>query len=66
MALGALRPLEDGRAAGRTIATKTPEMLAEVAVPAKELDGAVDATLTTGWSVAPDRGRSTSPGADRR
>jgi hypothetical protein len=34
-------------AAGRTIAKKTPEMLAEVAVAAKELDGAVDATLTT-------------------
>src|SRR5262245_32809281 len=43
-------------AAGRTIARKTPEMLAEVAVAAKELDGAVDATLTTGSSVAPDRG----------
>ncbi|AEA27243.1 Radical SAM domain protein [Pseudonocardia dioxanivorans CB1190] len=42
--------------AGRTIAKKTPEMLAEVAVAAKELDGAVDATLTTGSSVAPDRG----------
>ena len=33
---------------GRTIARKTPQMLAEVAVAAKELDGAVDATLTTG------------------
>ena len=43
-------------AAGRTIAKKTPAMLAEVAVAAKELDGAVDATLTTGSSVAPDRG----------
>ncbi|MEJ3655272.1 MSMEG_0568 family radical SAM protein [Actinomycetes bacterium KLBMP 9759] len=43
-------------AAGTTIARKTPEMLAEVAVAAKELDGAVDATLTTGSSVAPDRG----------
>lgn len=43
-------------AAGNTIAKKTPEMLAEVAVAAKELDGAVDATLTTGSSVAPDRG----------
>ena len=42
--------------AGRTIAKKTPEMLAEVALAAKELDGAVDATLTTGSSVAPDRG----------
>ncbi|MFC4947277.1 MSMEG_0568 family radical SAM protein [Pseudonocardia sp. GCM10023141] len=43
-------------AAGDTIAKKTPAMLAEVAVAAKELDGAVDATLTTGSSVAPDRG----------
>ncbi len=43
-------------ASGATIAKKTPEMLAEVAVAAKELDGAIDATLTTGSSVAPDRG----------
>ena len=43
-------------ASGATIAKKTPEMLAEVAVAAKELDGAVDATLTTGSSMAPDRG----------
>jgi radical SAM protein (TIGR04043 family) len=43
-------------AAGRTVARKTPEMLAEVAVAARDLDGAVDATLTTGSSVAPDRG----------
>ena len=43
-------------AAGRTIAKKTPEQLAEVAVAARNLDGAVDATLTTGSSVAPDRG----------
>lgn len=42
--------------AGRTIAKKTPEQLAEVAVAAKTLDGAVDATLTTGSSNAPDRG----------
>jgi radical SAM protein (TIGR04043 family) len=41
---------------GNTVARKTPEQLAEVAVAAKELDGAVDATLTTGSSVAPDRG----------
>src|SRR5215467_4502778 len=33
---------------GRTIAKKTPEMLAEVAVAAKELDGAVDATPDKG------------------
>jgi radical SAM protein (TIGR04043 family) len=41
---------------GRTIARKTPEMLAEVAVAAKELDGAVDATLTTGTTATPDKG----------
>jgi radical SAM protein (TIGR04043 family) len=48
--------IELSLAAGRTIVKKTPEMLAEVAVAAKELDGAVDATLTTGSSAAPDRG----------
>jgi radical SAM protein (TIGR04043 family) len=42
--------------AGRTIVKKTPEQLAEVAVAAKELDGAVDATLTTGSSNGVDRG----------
>ena len=41
---------------GNTVARKTPEQLAEVSIAAKELDGAVDATLTTGSSVAPDRG----------
>jgi radical SAM protein (TIGR04043 family) len=41
---------------GRTIAKKTPEMLAEVAVAARDLDGAVDATLTTGSTATPDRG----------
>lgn len=41
---------------GNTIVKKTPEQLAEVSIAAKELDGAVDATLTTGSSVAPDRG----------
>ena len=41
---------------GRTIARKTPQMLAEVAVAAKELDGAVDATLTTGTTATPDKG----------
>src|SRR6202166_1490926 len=40
---------------GRTIARKTPQMLAEVAVAAKELDGAVDATLTTGTTATPDK-----------
>ena len=42
--------------AGRTIVKKTPEQLAEVALAAKELDGAVDATLTTGSSHGRDRG----------
>jgi radical SAM protein (TIGR04043 family) len=41
---------------GATIAKKTPEQLAEVAVAARDLDGAVDVTLTTGSSTAPDRG----------
>jgi len=41
---------------GRTIVKKTPEQLAEVAAAAKELDGAVDATLTTGSSNGDDRG----------
>lgn len=43
-------------AAGRTIAKKTPRMLAEVALAARDLDNAVDATLTTGSTAAPDRG----------
>ncbi len=43
-------------ASGATIAKKTPEQLAEVAVAARDLDGAVDVTLTTGSSTAPDRG----------
>jgi len=43
-------------AAGRTIVKKSPAQLAEVATAAKELDGAVDATLTTGSSNAVDRG----------
>ena len=42
--------------AGRTIVKKSPEQLAEVAAAAKELDGAVDATLTTGSSNGVDRG----------
>jgi radical SAM protein (TIGR04043 family) len=41
---------------GRTIARKQPSQLAEVAVAAKELDGVVDVTLTTGSTRAPDRG----------
>lgn len=40
----------------RTIAKKRPEQLAEVAVAAKELDGAVDATLTTGSTYGKDKG----------
>jgi radical SAM protein (TIGR04043 family) len=42
--------------AGRTIAVKKPDQLAEVAVAAKELDGAVDVTLTTGSTRGRDRG----------
>ena len=42
--------------AGRTTARKTPEQLAEVAVAARDLDGAVDATLTTGSTRGVDRG----------
>jgi radical SAM protein (TIGR04043 family) len=41
---------------GATIAVKRPEQLAEVAVAAKELDGAVDVTLTTGTTGGPDKG----------
>jgi radical SAM protein (TIGR04043 family) len=41
---------------GRTVPVKRPEQLAEVAVAAKELDGVVDVTLTTGSTAAPDRG----------
>jgi radical SAM protein (TIGR04043 family) len=48
--------IEASRQAGRTVAKKTPQMLAEVACAAKELDGAVDATLTTGSTATPDRG----------
>jgi radical SAM protein (TIGR04043 family) len=43
-------------AGGRTVAKKRPEQLAEVAAAAKELDGAVDATLTTGSTSGRDRG----------
>jgi radical SAM protein (TIGR04043 family) len=42
--------------AGRTTAKKTPTQLAEVSVAARDLDGAVDVTLTTGSTRAPDRG----------
>ena len=43
-------------AAGRTVPKKRPEQRAEVAVAAKELDGAVDATLTTGSTYGTDKG----------
>lgn len=42
--------------AGRTIAVKKPDQLAEVARAARELDGAVDVTLTTGTTNAHDKG----------
>jgi radical SAM protein (TIGR04043 family) len=42
--------------AGRTIVKKSPAQLAEVAAAARSLDGAVDATLTTGSSKGVDRG----------
>lgn len=48
--------IELSLASGRTIVKKSPEQLAEVALAARTLDGAVDATLTTGSSNAPDRG----------
>jgi radical SAM protein (TIGR04043 family) len=41
---------------GRTVPVKRPDQLAEVAAAAKELDGVVDMTLTTGSTAAPDRG----------
>ena len=41
---------------GNTVKVKRPEHLAEVAVAAKELDGAVDVTLTTGSTYGKDRG----------
>jgi radical SAM protein (TIGR04043 family) len=40
----------------RTIPVKTPEQLAEVCAAARELDGAVDVTLTTGSINRTDRG----------
>lgn len=43
-------------AAKSTIAEKTPEMLAEVARAAVELDGVAHAVLTTGTPATPDRG----------
>ena len=43
-------------AAGRTIARKTPEQLAEVAKAAVELDGIRHMVMTTGTPATPDRG----------
>jgi radical SAM protein (TIGR04043 family) len=40
----------------QTVSVKTPEQLAEVCTAAKELDGAVDVTLTTGSVNRTDRG----------
>jgi biotin synthase-related radical SAM superfamily protein len=48
--------IETSLEAGRTIPVKRPEQLAEVARAAKELDGAVDVTLTTGTTRGPDKG----------
>lgn len=42
--------------AGQTTAVKKPEQLAEVAVAARDLDGAVDVTLTTGTTGSADKG----------
>lgn len=42
--------------AQETIAVKRPQQLAEVAVAARDLDGAVDVTLTTGSSRGRDKG----------
>lgn len=41
---------------GATIPVKQPAQLAEVARAAQQLDGAVDATLTTGTTHGPDKG----------
>lgn len=43
-------------ASGSTVKVKRPEQLAEVAVAARDLDGAVDITLTTGSTYGKDRG----------
>lgn len=45
-------------AAGRTVAHKTPEQLAEVAKAAVELDGVKHMVMTTGTPKGPDRGAS--------
>ncbi|MGH3275750.1 MAG: MSMEG_0568 family radical SAM protein [Streptosporangiaceae bacterium] len=41
---------------GQTIPVKSPAQLAQVAVAARDLDGAVDVTLTTGTTRGPDKG----------
>jgi radical SAM protein (TIGR04043 family) len=41
---------------GQTIAVKKPEQLAQAAVAARDLDGAVDVTLTTGTTGSADKG----------
>src|SRR6516225_473619 len=41
---------------GRTIAKKTPEMLAEVALAARDLDGALFFFINTGTTATPDKG----------
>lgn len=48
--------IERSLEAGRTIPVKKPEVLAEVAKAAKELDHVVDVTLTTGTTRGPDKG----------
>jgi radical SAM protein (TIGR04043 family) len=48
--------IETSLEGGRTISVKKPEQLAEVALAAKELDGALDVTLTTGTTRGSDKG----------
>ncbi|HWD08250.1 MAG TPA: MSMEG_0568 family radical SAM protein [Actinomycetota bacterium] len=48
--------IELSLAAGRTIPVKKPDQLAEVAVAARDLDGAVDVTLTSGTTRGADKG----------
>jgi radical SAM protein (TIGR04043 family) len=48
--------IERSLEAGRTIAVKKPEQLAEVAAAAVELDHVVDVTLTTGTTRGADKG----------
>jgi radical SAM protein (TIGR04043 family) len=48
-----------------TVAEKTPEMLAEVARAAVELDGVQHAVLTTGTPATPDRGAAVLAAATR-